>query len=66
MHTRRYRLAGLLWTLPALIAVVGILIYPLVQNVRLSFHTWSVFAPDEVFIGLENYVRAVADPSTLR
>ncbi|MGF3052754.1 carbohydrate ABC transporter permease [Microbacterium sp. YY-03] len=62
MHTRRYRLAGLLWTLPALIAVVGILIYPLVQNVRLSFHTWSVFAPDEVFIGLENYVRAVADP----
>ncbi|GAA2531440.1 sugar ABC transporter permease [Microbacterium mitrae] len=48
--------------MPALIAVVGILIYPLVQNVRLSFHTWSVFAPDEVFIGLENYVRAVADP----
>ncbi len=62
MHTRRYRLAGLLWTLPALIAVVGILIYPLVQNVRLSFHTWSVFAPNEVFIGLDNYVRAVADP----
>lgn len=62
MNSRRYRYFGLLWTLPALVAVIGVLIYPLVQNVRLSFNTWSVFAPAEVFVGWDNYVRAFDDP----
>lgn len=61
MISRHHRTSGILWTLPALVAVVGILIYPVVQNVRLSANTWSVFAPDEKFVGFDNYTRAFGD-----
>lgn len=62
MHARRYRYIGLLWALPALLLVLGVLIYPLIQNVRMSFFTWSIFQPEEVFIGFDNFTRASADP----
>lgn len=61
MHTARYRTYGLLWTTPGAVFVVGLLLYPLVQNVRLSFFEWSVFAPDPTFVGFDQYTRAFGD-----
>jgi raffinose/stachyose/melibiose transport system permease protein len=36
--------------------------YPVVENVRLSFFSWSTFSPQPVFVGLDNYRTAVDDP----
>jgi raffinose/stachyose/melibiose transport system permease protein len=59
---RRSRLSAALWAAPAMLAILALLYYPLLQNLRLSFFSWSVFSPEEQFVGLENYSKAFADP----
>lgn len=60
--TSRSRLSSALWAAPALLAIIALLYYPLFQNLRLSFFKWSVFDPEEKFVGLTNYTKAFADP----
>lgn len=60
--TQRSRMIAALWAAPAVIVILMLLYYPLVQNLRLSFLQWSVFSPDEKFVGLSNYRKAFNDP----
>lgn len=57
------RLAGrLLWVLPALLLLGGLVYWPLVQNIVFSMLEWDIFTGTQVFIGLGNYERLLVDP----
>jgi multiple sugar transport system permease protein len=45
-------------------AVLGVvLIYPMLQNVYLSFHAWSFATPEKLrYVGLSNYQQLTTDP----
>ena len=58
-------LYGYLFAAPGLLIAVGLILYPLVYGVIVSFHQWNWTqgqADNMVFIGLENYVRMLGDP----
>jgi raffinose/stachyose/melibiose transport system permease protein len=61
-RARRWHLSRYLWVVPALLLLLFFVYYPIVDNLRLSFYSWSVFAPEPEFVGLANYERAVQDP----
>ncbi|TDE09883.1 carbohydrate ABC transporter permease [Jiangella asiatica] len=58
---RRARLAGLLWLLPALILVVGIVHVGIVYNGVISTTDWNGIAPTWRSIGLDNYTAIIED-----
>jgi raffinose/stachyose/melibiose transport system permease protein len=51
----------LVWVAPAVALLVVFVYYPIVENVRLSFFSWSAFSPSPIFVGLENYRAAFDD-----
>lgn len=64
----RERITGLLFTLPAVIYILSLMIYPLVYNFLLSFRNLSVMTfkgNTSVFVGLQNYQKLFADPEFL-
>lgn len=46
---------------PGLLVLIGIIIFPLLFTIRLSFSSWDSFHPGLDFVGLENYVRLFTD-----
>jgi len=49
--------------LPAAVAVFGVVLYPILRTLFISFfHVDSALATDTPFVGLENYGTAVTDP----
>jgi raffinose/stachyose/melibiose transport system permease protein len=50
------------WVLPAVVLLVVFVYYPIVDNIRLSFYSWSAFSVRPAFVGLDNYATAVSDP----
>lgn len=57
------------WWVPWAFAAPGLILfllttgYPLVRSLQISFYKWSVLPTQaSTFIGLDNYVRALADP----
>ena len=59
---RRPALLGLAGILPALVLIVGLILYPVGYAIWLSFFDKHSFFPQERWIGLGNYVRLVSDP----
>src|SRR3954451_21356375 len=57
--------AGYLFLLPWLIGLVVITIGPMLASLYLSFTRYSLIQPPE-WIGIENYVRMLADPRLLK
>jgi raffinose/stachyose/melibiose transport system permease protein len=51
-----------LWVLPAVVLLVVFVYYPIVDNIRLSFYSWSAFSAQPAFVGLDNYTTAATDP----
>jgi len=51
-----------LWVLPAVVLLVVFVYYPIVDNIRLSFFSWSAFSAHPAFVGFDNYTTAAADP----
>jgi multiple sugar transport system permease protein len=60
---RRRWLPGYLLCGPALLVVLGLLVYPLFFDLRLSLTDASGFDVEGRFVGLANYVRAATDPT---
>ncbi len=50
------------WVLPAVLLLVVFVYYPIVENIRLSFFSWSAFSASPAFVGFDNYVTAANDP----
>jgi len=61
------RNANLVLPLPAVIAVLGMLAFPLLYTLYMSFQDWTISSADPpVFAGLDNYIRLfTADPRFL-
>jgi multiple sugar transport system permease protein len=58
----RQRIAGVLIISPALLLILGLILYPVAYSVWLSLLEKHSFFPQERFIGLENYVYLWSDP----
>ncbi|MCX5733816.1 MAG: sugar ABC transporter permease [candidate division NC10 bacterium] len=58
----RQRIAGILTISPALLLILGLIVYPVAYSVWLSLLDKHSFFPQERFIGLENYVYLWSDP----
>jgi len=58
----RQRIAGILIISPALLLILGLILYPVAYSVWLSLLEKHSFFPQERFIGLENYVYLWSDP----
>ncbi|HEX7549385.1 MAG TPA: sugar ABC transporter permease [Candidatus Methylomirabilis sp.] len=58
----RQRIAGILIISPALLLILGLIVYPVAYSVWLSLLEKHSFFPQERFIGLENYVYLWSDP----
>jgi multiple sugar transport system permease protein len=61
-YASRRRVEGWLFVLPALLLIVGLSIFPLVQSLTLSFQRWDLQSKEHPFVGLQNYREAVLDP----
>jgi raffinose/stachyose/melibiose transport system permease protein len=62
MNGRLQQWRAWVWVLPAVVLLVVFVYYPIVENIRLSFYSWSAFSVRPAFVGLDNYATAVADP----
>ena len=51
----------LIFLLPGLLVLVGIIIFPLLFTIRVSFSSWDVMFPGLDWIGGKNYARLFAD-----
>lgn len=58
----RRRIEGWLLVLPALLLIVALTIFPLIQALILSFQRWDLQSQEHPFIGLQNYRDALVDP----
>ena len=64
-NTRRtvFRIALML---PAVIVVMGLVLYPLVFSFISSLHRWDLLSTEsKQFIGFENYVQALSNPEVI-
>jgi multiple sugar transport system permease protein len=52
----RQQLTGLLVVLPALVLILGLIVYPVAYSIWLSLLEKHSFFPQQRFIGLENYI----------
>lgn len=62
--SRRKRF-GLMLTLPAIAAYLVLILYPFLSSVSLSFFKSTLFAPEPVFAGLENFIRLAGEDQFL-
>ena len=60
---RRHWLPGYLLCAPAFLSVFGLVLYPVIFDVRLSLTDASNFDVEGRFVGLANYARLLTDPT---
>ena len=61
MHaSRRRKLIGSLYVMPALLFVLAFTVYPFVRMFWISLHDWSLITPPE-YVGLDNFSRILDD-----
>ncbi len=57
------RVLPFLLLLPAFTLIIGIVAYPIIRAIYLSFHSFNPLKPSIFkFVGLENYIRVLNDP----
>jgi multiple sugar transport system permease protein len=63
MRTLRAREAwvGVSFSLPAFLLFAALILYPVVDSIRLSFFIVDIFTRAEVFVGFRNFAHVVAD-----
>jgi multiple sugar transport system permease protein len=66
MQTKRHYadlLPALIFLLPGLVLFVLFFLGPMLYSLRISFFEWKIVHPDQsVFVGFQNYQRALSDP----
>lgn len=65
-HKLRGRLSdkhvGVLLVIPGLAMFIGIILYPFINAIWMSFTDKSLMFPDANFVGLDNYAKVISDP----
>ncbi|MBV9543683.1 MAG: sugar ABC transporter permease, partial [Chloroflexi bacterium] len=62
LRLRRSDLFGYILVFPAMLLVLGFIIYPVGEVLRLSFTNTSLLAGRSDFVGLQSYQRVLSDP----
>ena len=65
MHSKRRSdlLPALIFLLPGLVLFALFFLGPMLYSLRISFFQWKIVHPDQsVFVGFDNYQRALSDP----
>lgn len=65
MHSKRRSdlLPALIFLLPGLVLFAWFFLGPMLYSLRISFFQWKIVHPDQsVFVGFDNYQRALSDP----
>ncbi len=65
MHTKRRSdlIPALIFLLPGLVLFALFFLGPMLYSLRISFFQWKIVHPDQsVFVGFDNYQRALSDP----
>lgn len=57
---------GFLLAVPALIAFCVVILYPFLQAIWLSFYRVTIFAPEPKWVGFNNFITFLTDPSQLK
>ena len=57
------QLTNFCFMVPALILFCFIVVYPFIKGVRISLTDWDGFSPSYKFVGIQNFVRILKDPS---
>ena len=66
MKKKDYWIAAI-FLLPAVFLLIVFVIYPIISNVILSFHSWNgIFSAKRTFVGMENYRVILSDKSFWR
>lgn len=60
------RLYVLAFLLPSLVIFAIFVVYPIIQNIELSFYSWNMVSPNKRFVGLKNYTGLLADSDFLK
>jgi multiple sugar transport system permease protein len=60
-YATRRRLEGWLLVLPALLLILGLSIFPLIQSLALSFQRWDLQSQEHPWVGFQNYRDALLD-----
>ncbi|GAB6107245.1 carbohydrate ABC transporter permease [Fusibacter bizertensis] len=60
---KKYKKAPYFYVLPALIFLIIFVYYPIIQNFIYSFFRMSSYSTTRTFIGFENYIRLLQDPT---
>jgi multiple sugar transport system permease protein len=60
-YAARRRIEGWLLVLPALLLILGLSVFPLIQSLSLSFQRWDLQSQEHPFIGLQNYRDVLLD-----
>ena len=63
-HELNKRKAGYLFILPQFLLFVGLMIYPVISGIRMSFY--KITLKGETFIGLQNYEKLFADTNFIK
>jgi multiple sugar transport system permease protein len=58
----RQRLAGYPYVLPAVLVIIGVMSYPFLYSVYLSFQATPSYTTETHFTGLANYIAVLQDP----
>ncbi|MEI2820376.1 MAG: sugar ABC transporter permease [Marmoricola sp.] len=58
---RRRRFYSISWVMPALVLLGVFVYYPIIDNIWLSFFSWSAFSSAPEFVGLQNYQSMAQD-----
>jgi multiple sugar transport system permease protein len=59
------RRIGLLLTLPAVLLILALSVYPLIYSVWVAFVNYDFLIPGHAFVGLRNFAEIIADPVAL-
>ena len=59
-------MVGFVLVLPALAIFCGVILYPFVNSVLMSFTDKSLVMPTSQFVGVENYIKTFKDPTFVR
>ncbi len=57
------RRTGMILAVPALVAFGVVILYPFLNALRLSLFEFTLYTPEPLFVGMENFIRAFSEPT---
>lgn len=59
---RKQQLSNYIFILPMVILFLGLVVYPLIYNIIISFYEWNGISIEKTFNGIQNYAAVIKEP----